>query len=177
MKAREGSRGRRYGFCIAKALDCGRFDLRGPGEARPMVLTGDWKQIGVRLAWKARGGVCVGYRPRRHKSADRFGGLRLTAGWKRQEARGVDGIVVVALMTCRTKTATVCEREHRPPRGRSATTLISPPHSGQGGGANLGVPPHGAAAGVSFLSLSYWLDLAHHERATDGELFRSMAIG
>jgi hypothetical protein len=35
----------------AKALDCGRFDL-GSGEARPMVLTGDWKRIGVRLLGK-----------------------------------------------------------------------------------------------------------------------------
>ena len=51
MKAREGSRGRRYGVLYAKALDCGRFDL-GSGEARPMVLTGDWKRIGVRLLGK-----------------------------------------------------------------------------------------------------------------------------
>ena len=56
-------------------------------------------------AWKARG-VCVGYRPRRHKERRSVRRSPIDGWVEKARSEGVDGIVVVALMTCRTKTAT-----------------------------------------------------------------------
>ena len=55
-------------------------------------------------------------------------------------------------------------------------TLFTPPHSGQGGGSRSTVSL-GADVGDSIFSARYRFAPVGQERATEGELFRSMAIG
>ena len=68
------------------------------------------------------------------------------------------------------------DRGRWPPRGRSAMTLITPPHSGQGGGSR--------SSGFAWrgrwrfcLSARRRFAPVGQERATEGELLRSVAIG
>ena len=67
----------------------------------------------------------------------------------------------------------VLDRGHSPLWGRSATNLMVPPHSGQGGGRS-GVR---SGRGRFLLCVRCRLDLDCQERATEGQPFRSMAIG
>ena len=55
-------------------------------------------------------------------------------------------------------------------------TLITPPHSGQGGGSKSTVSP-GADVGDLYLSARRRFASVGQERATEGELLRSVAIG
>ena len=67
------------------------------------------------------------------------------------------------------------DRRRWPPRGRSAMTLITPPHSGQGGGSK---PTVSLGADVDdLLSARRRFASVGQERATEGELLRSVAIG
>ena len=68
------------------------------------------------------------------------------------------------------------DRGHWPPRGRSAMTLITPPHSGQGGGSRSTVSLR-RGYWQFYLSARRRFAPVGQERATEGELLRSTAIG
>ena len=114
------------------ASDCRRFGLQ-PCEASTIVLTSDRKQIGVRsrgerapMLWDAG------------RDAVRAQIASTASNWRRD---GID-----AKRDCwrdrhgrahevSHQNGGLLDRGHWPPRGRSAMTLITPPHSGQGGGS------------------------------------------
>ena len=79
-----------------------------------IVLMSDRKQIGVRLRGE-RANV-VGCRLRRREGANRFDDLQLAARWDETRSEIVGGIVMVALMKCRTKTAASRTEAVWPPR-------------------------------------------------------------
>jgi hypothetical protein len=94
---------------VAMGFVSGYFGLPSlriePGEASMVALTSDRKQIGVRPRGD-RAAMTWGCRPRRREGANRFDGVRLAARWDPTRSEIVGGIIMIALMKCRTKTAT-----------------------------------------------------------------------